>query len=608
MQQYRPDIDGLRAIAVGLVIGFHAFPSIFPGGFVGVDIFFVISGYLITGIIKAEISSGSFSVGSFYGRRIRRIFPALILVLLATYAAGWRFLTPDELKQLGVNTIAGGAFFANASLLMQSGYFDIEAARKPLLHLWSLGIEEQFYIFWPLLLMLIGRARWIVTLGIISFALNLFLIKSYPEATFYLPFTRAWELLAGAALVYLKPGARWDNLISIVGAIMIASAVLLLTSKTPYPGWAALLPVAGTVALILSRDSLFNLSVLSWRPFVLVGLISYPLYLWHWPLIVYATMALGALDIGVRLSLIAACVALSIATYLFWEIPLRSGNHRKTKAVSLSFAIVAIISIGIITVQGNGMDWRFPPEVRGILTASVQADRWRVHECSLVDGDVKFSDKCVDQLRPLVFLWGDSTSSALSPGLLDLQKKLHFGLAQFSLSSCEPSAVETDISRCAEWNRQAWAALKATRPDTVLLEAIWYPADDRMNDLVSTIEAIKNEGVKRIVVIGRVPVWSGGIKQQIIDFYKQNSFTLPTRLYQAASEKVYDDKMRSRLSPLGVVFISAWDALCNTTGCIVRLPDASGKMELSTTDTLHLSEAGSLYLASSLVDKLFRPD
>src|SRR5664279_1325344 len=203
--RYRPDIDGLRAIAVMLVVNFHAFPEAMPGGFIGVDILFVISGFLITGIIVRELEQQRFSLLGFYIRRIRRIFPALIVVLCATLVLGWLWILPMAYAQLSADVFASAAFFANIALMLQSGYFDIESGKKPLLHLWSLGIEEQFYLFWPLILMLVARLRLSIlaaasVIGIASFVLNVALIDSHPVATFYLPFTRAWELAAGAAL------------------------------------------------------------------------------------------------------------------------------------------------------------------------------------------------------------------------------------------------------------------------------------------------------------------------------------------------------------------------------------------------------------------------
>src|SRR5687768_8357422 len=201
---YRPDVDGLRAVAVLAVLAFHAFPHAMPGGFAGVDVFFVISGFLITGIILDDLERGRFTIAGFYWRRIRRIFPALILVLTACLVLGWVLLLPDEYRQLGKHVAAGAGFIANLALWAEAGYFDWSAELKPLLHLWSLGVEEQYYLVWPLLLLFFRR--WtlglIVGIGVLSFALNLYMTAKYPSAAFYLPMTRFWELLIGSALAY----------------------------------------------------------------------------------------------------------------------------------------------------------------------------------------------------------------------------------------------------------------------------------------------------------------------------------------------------------------------------------------------------------------------
>src|ERR1700676_3037691 len=242
--KYRPDIDGLRAIAVMLVVIFHAFPGVKAGGFIGVYIFFVISGFLITGIIVRELEQQRFSLVAFYNRRIRRIFPALIVVLCAALVLGWLWMLPAAYAQLSSDVFASAAFFSNIALLLQSGYFDIESSKKPLLHLWSLGIEEQFYLFWPLILVLVARMRLSIlvaasVIGIASFLLNVALIGSNPVATFYLPFTRAWELLAGAALA-----CNWNevsqtfaasNRRALFGLSLIAVAAGALDTHSAFP-------------------------------------------------------------------------------------------------------------------------------------------------------------------------------------------------------------------------------------------------------------------------------------------------------------------------------------------------------------------------------------
>src|SRR4051812_39233055 len=294
--QYRPDVDGLRAIAVMLVLNFHGFPAAMPGGFIGVDVFFVISGFLITGIIARELEQGRFSLLTFYIRRVRRIFPALIAVLAVVLILGWFWMLPATFAQLGTDVFASAGFAANIALLLQSGYFDVESAKKPLLHLWSLGIEEQFYLAWPLILML--ATRWRVALlsiagaiAIASFTFNVARVGFDPVATFYLPFSRAWELLAGAVLALtwsrIDQSGAASNWRAAAGLVLIVIAAAVLNVHRAFPGWWALLPVAGSALLLSAPAAWINRTLLSWPPMVWIGLISYPLYLWHWPLLVF---------------------------------------------------------------------------------------------------------------------------------------------------------------------------------------------------------------------------------------------------------------------------------------------------------------------------------
>jgi peptidoglycan/LPS O-acetylase OafA/YrhL len=333
--KYRPDIDGLRAIAVGAVLTYHAFPSLLPGGFIGVDIFFVISGFLITTIILQSLAAGDFSYRDFYARRIRRIFPALILVLAATLAFGWYALLSGEFAQLGKQITGGAAFFANFVFLGEAGYFDATAETKPLLHLWSLGIEEQFYIFWPLLLGVAWRRRWPIlrvtlAVAIVSFLVNVLTVQPYRAAAFYSPLSRAWELMAGGLLA----GMRWQagaspatsrpalkHVQSIVGVGLIVLGLFVTRSTKAFPGWWALLPVLGAVSCIAAGpNGVFNRYLLSNRLMVWVGLISYPLYLWHWPLLSYARIVQGGEpSLYVRVVLVVAAIVLAWATYRFVE-------------------------------------------------------------------------------------------------------------------------------------------------------------------------------------------------------------------------------------------------------------------------------------------------
>jgi peptidoglycan/LPS O-acetylase OafA/YrhL len=291
---YRADIDGLRAVDVLAVLGFHAFPKGLGGGFAGVDVFFVVSGFLISGILLEALDGGSFSFTGFYIRRIRRIFPALLLVLLACLALGWWALLVPEYRQLGLHTAGGAGFAANLLLWCESGYFDNAAETKPLLHLWSLGIEEQYYIVWPLLLWAAWKTRFnglvlVIALAAASFALNVGGIAADPVGSFYSPLTRAWELLAGSVLAWYqhrRPPAEFNGasksvargVLSVLGLALIALGLALLDKTRPFPGWWALLPVAGTLLVIAAGPQAWaNRALLSRRGLVAVGLISYPL-------------------------------------------------------------------------------------------------------------------------------------------------------------------------------------------------------------------------------------------------------------------------------------------------------------------------------------------
>lgn len=384
--RYRPDIDGLRAVAVLAIVWYHAFPSRLPGGFVGVDVFFVISGFLISSIILKGIENGTFSYADFYARRIRRIFPALIVVLLATMALGWWILLPDEYRQLGRHVAAGALFASNIQLWSEAGYFEAAAQLKPLIHLWSLGVEEQFYIVWPLCLALIWRLRRgrLALIGVVagaSFLLNLALIERAPGATFYLPVTRLWELLIGALMAaaslrgdlvsaaFGRLSSPWHryvgatrNVLAGVGATLIAAALVTFDGDLAFPGWFALLPTTGAALIIAAGpEAVLNRRVLSMRLAVFIGLISYPLYLWHWPLLSFLsilgfdnTVFAGMARVGgVALAGLAAFL-----TYRFWELPLRRRVGVTRVALRLAMGLSVAASCGLIVLYADGVPSR----------------------------------------------------------------------------------------------------------------------------------------------------------------------------------------------------------------------------------------------------------
>jgi len=345
---YRPDIDGLRAVAVICVIAYHAFPASAPGGFVGVDVFFVISGFLITGILQREIADSTFSVSGFYARRAKRLFPALAVVLATTVIIGWALLVEDEYRQLGKHVAAGVAFVSNIALWRETGYFDVASESKPLLHLWSLGVEEQFYIVWPLIIALTFRARLNFftaagTLGLLSFAASIVLVDSKPASAFFLPHPRFWELMIGGLLAAADPiftgsstsgegfalaGRRFATLreaAALVGLVLIGLSVAIIDEKSSFPGWWVLLPTLGSCLLIGGGPRTWvSRRLMSRRALVSIGLISYPLYLWHWPLLSFARIVYADQPpVGARLAVLVATALLAWGTYRYVETPIR---------------------------------------------------------------------------------------------------------------------------------------------------------------------------------------------------------------------------------------------------------------------------------------------
>lgn len=358
---YRPDIDGLRAVAVVSVVLFHAFPKKFPGGFVGVDIFFVISGYLISAIILENLSKNSFSIATFYERRIRRIFPALLTVIASCLAFGWYVLLPNEFQQLARHVVAGTAFSQNFMLWSESGYFDSAAELKPLLHLWSLAIEEQFYIFWPPLLYLIAKRRWnfvrfVAVIFVVSFVANLYLSKNDPIAGYYSPIARFWELMIGGTLAYItlyRPDAIRLNkqLQSVLGLGLLGLGLLLISKDRQFPGWWALLPTAGAFLLISAGPTgIMNRVLLARKPVVWIGLISYPLYLWHWPILSFLrVIEYGKPSAIEKILAVAAAVAASYLTYVLIEKPVRF--KLRNAAAPLSAAAVIVLVLGLVSIS-----------------------------------------------------------------------------------------------------------------------------------------------------------------------------------------------------------------------------------------------------------------
>lgn len=500
MISYRPDIDGLRAIAILSVVVYHAAADWVPGGFIGVDVFFVISGYLITKIIAKDIAHGHFSIARFYMRRAKRILPALFVVLLATWLLGVYLLAPSELSSLGKSVAATAGFVSNITFWQEVGYFDVSAERKPLLHTWSLAVEEQFYLVWPLMLAFISRTRLnrrrllLAMIGL-SFALSVYVVLRQPPAAFFLIPTRAWELLIGAMLalgVFAPPqNEQVRNVVATVGLALIAVGLFGLDRESAFPGWNALYPCLGTALLIHAGeggDHFVSRRLLSLKPMVFVGLVSYSFYLWHWPLLSFARVTQrGELSLTQGLFLVALAFALSVATWRFVETPFRARKPGEGPAPVLTrYALASLLvgALGISAQWSNGFIRFAPPEI--VQTEVARRDgnplsgrclRWQAQTGPIAGVECA---PLAERFSKRIVLWGDSHADALAPGIAHFAARSGRALHQLTMASCPPLLGARvvgpvgNFSACADFNERVIRHIATdSAVEVVVLSARW---------------------------------------------------------------------------------------------------------------------------------------
>lgn len=465
--RYKPYIDGLRALAIIAVVAFHAFPSVVPGGFVGVDVFLVISGFLISNILLEGLEHGTFAFGSFYANRIRRLFPALLVVLTVSFALGWFLLLPDEYQNLGKHVVGAATYIENIVLLRESGYFDVRSSFKPLMHLWSLGIEEQFYLSYPLFLWAMWRFRRnmfgvLVGIATLSFVRNVAQVRHDSVGAFLLPHTRCWELTIGCAIAcwqfqsgqqrgamnrlrvleirrYLRSGSAWiGNGCSAIGIALILLAVVLFHDTDPFPGWRASLPVFGTALIVIAGSKAWmNRTVLANKALVFIGLLSYPLYLWHWPVLAFLRILRGG-EVSVRLRIVAVILSFALAwiTFRFVERPIRFGRKNSLRPLSLVAASIVLASFGFAATR-DGFVSRFPEAVSDL--GHLRDVVWSTPGCREVSGLSKI-DYCrsTSGKRPDILLIGDSHAAVLYDGLAPFYQQRSLSLMNLGEAGCAP--------------------------------------------------------------------------------------------------------------------------------------------------------------------------
>lgn len=515
---YRPEIDGLRAIAITLVVLGHA-GVIFRGGFIGVDVFFVISGFLITSLVSKEVAQGRFSLAKFWMRRVHRLLPALTVASLGTMALGCALLLPEDLAELGRSLAAQSVLMANLFFWQTSGYFDGAATQKPLVHYWSLAVEEQFYLVFPLLLLLRPRkSLWLLALA--SLGLTIASNHAHPDACFYLLPFRAWELLLGACLAVheVEVPPRWRPLASWLGLLgILAGALWIHENKVVWPGWPTLVPCLSTCLLIASCRALDSpvARALSDPKMVHLGLISYSWYLWHWPLIAcYNSWKIARTPLWARLLLIALGYGLAVLSYRYVESPLRRPRPGWGPGRVLALAAMvqlALLGLGLGLDSSHGLPSRFSPEFLRL------ADRgeppWSRYQLSLEQATKGKLFSIGGEGPVQLVVWGDSHAMALIPELEKLAAERHCRILAATHSGAVPLLDYPAPDVCPlgadlpEWNRQVVAHIRAlSPPPAVLLAARWsYQPSPRLGPaLVQTLDALEG---RRSYLLAEVPVY-----------------------------------------------------------------------------------------------------
>ncbi|MFT8246080.1 acyltransferase family protein [Roseomonas sp. BN140053] len=534
---YRPDIDGLRAVAVVAVVLFHCGVPGFSGGYVGVDVFFVISGYLITGHLAAEIAGGRLSILRFYERRIRRIVPALFVTLLLTWLAAAVLLLPPYLLETSRSLVAAALSVSNIYFWRAANYFAVDSSFQPLLHTWSLSVEEQFYLFIPVLMALAApllRARWVVlfaSLCAASFALSVYATTTFSTANFFLLPTRAWELGLGSLLATTPLPRilrrRTAELAGIAGLLLILAPVVLFTEATPFPGINALYPCLGSMLLIhVGRSARSSVTVLlSTPPFVALGLISYSLYLVHWPIIsLLRYRAVGMLDTSQVVMVLAASLVLATLSWRFVEQPFRRPSPALTQRRVLLGGVGAIgvaCLVGLVGIGARGFPARFPDFTEQAITGNEQ---WMPDRCFFLSHRDPRRWSPLDCTRVAtgphrVLLWGDSFAAQYVPGLVAQADTLRATVIQYTAAGCLPllsSAAYAQI-RCQAFNGRVLDILREQRIDTVLIAGRWSGMKGRFEELAATLATLDRQGV-RTVMIGQSPEFPADV--QVLSFLK----------------------------------------------------------------------------------------
>lgn len=601
---YRPDLDGLRAVAVLPVILFHLGFPYTPGGFVGVDVFFVLSGYLITRQIALELSEGRFSLLDFYDRRMRRLLPALFAMLIGSTILALLVLLPRDLDAFGESLVAAVLSISNFYFWTESGYFAPSAETMPLLHTWSLAVEEQFYLLFPPLMILMWRIgsanewRALAFLALVSFIAGIWAAQTVPEAGFYLLPMRAWELLLGSLLAlapnFVPASSRQRNVAANLGLLGIGAAILTFDSGTPFPGVAAALPSVGAALVIWAGQPSTSavdarveprplvLRLLTLSPLVFIGLISYSLYLWHWPLIVLAGQwSLAPLSLTQSALVVGATFIIAGASWRFIEQPLRRGTSLWTTRglrVRDSGVLVALLAlVGISLDVGGGFPWLQPRAVLAVVDDARDRSplRERCHFEESEQGQRAFADTCTfgDASDRRIVVFGDSHGAELSYALSEVARERRLHVRQITASGCPPLLGLTIARRpgCAQHNNKIVGALAESPPSTILIAASYFSRrssgpewpEEYWHALERTVSTLRRFGHDVVLLGGWPPHPHGNLPHTLAKEVRRGN---PVAAYvfdiDTARAENIDEGLKMIAERQGATYVPLLEAVC----------------------------------------------